>query len=178
MAAGYVLTFWHPSGTGMEPGKKKSGPFFGRDRGLDRRQGKRKSRTIAARRLSKVDLSDGLGIDEDLDEFRPKKRSECIEGPRPCPWVACKYHLYLDINPRTGSIKLNFPDIEPWEMEQSCVLDIADRGPVTLEDVGRIMNLTRERIRQLEAAASEKIRGSKLAIEYRDFTLEKKLPEK
>jgi len=162
----------------MDPKKGKNRPFFGNKKGVRRRQGKRKSRTIAARRLSKVDLSDGLGIDEDLDEFRPNRRSECIEGPRPCPWVACKYHLYLDINPRTGSIKLNFPDIEPWEMEQSCVLDIADRGQVTLEDVGRIMNLTRERIRQLEAAASEKIRGTKLATEYKNFTIEKKPKKK
>lgn len=134
------------------------------------RQGRRGVRTIAARRLSKVDLSDGLPYDpEELERLRPRVRSDCIGGPRPCPWVGCKYHLYLDINPRTGSIKLNFPDIEPWEMTQSCVLDIADQGPVTLEDVGRIMNLTRERIRQLEVAASEKVRSSRVALEYREF---------
>lgn len=146
----------------------------GRD---DPMKGKRKSRTIAARRLSKVDFSDGLTIDIDLEAIRPKTRADCIEGPRPCPWVGCKYHLYLDVNPRTGSIKLNFPELEPWEMTETCVLDLADRGPVTLEDVGKIMNLTRERIRQLEVSASEKIRGTRLAIEYREFTLEKKGPK-
>jgi len=132
--------------------------------------GRRGVRTIAARRLAKVDLSDGIPFDpEELERLRPRVRSDCIGGPRPCPWVGCKYHLYLDINPRTGSIKLNFPDIEPWEMTRSCVLDIADEGPVTLEDVGRIMNLTRERIRQLEVAASEKVRSSRVAMEYREF---------
>lgn len=131
-------------------------------------------RTIAARNLSKVDLSDGLPYDpEELERLRPRVRSDCLGGPRPCPWVGCKYHLYLDINPRTGSIKLNFPDIEPWEMTQSCVLDIADQGPVTLEDVGRIMNLTRERIRQLEVSASEKVRSSRVALEYREFHRER-----
>jgi hypothetical protein len=137
------------------------------------RQGKRRSKTIAARRLSRVDFSDGLEIDESFDAFRPKTRADCAEGPRPCPWVACKYHLYLDVSPKTGSIKLNFPDIEPWEMPDSCVLDVADKGPVTLEDVGRIMNLTRERIRQLEQAASVRIKETRLAREYRTYTLER-----
>jgi DNA-directed RNA polymerase sigma subunit (sigma70/sigma32) len=35
-------------------------------------------------------------------------------------------------------------------MEESCVLDIADRDGVTLEQVGDYINLTRERIRQIE----------------------------
>ncbi len=140
------------------------------------RQGKRRSKTIAARRLSRVDFSDGLEIDESLQALRPLTRGDCAKGPRPCPWVACKYHLYLDVSTRTGSIKLNFPDLEPWELQDSCVLDVADKGPVTLEDVGRIMNLTRERIRQLEQAASVRIKETRLAHEYRTYTLER--PEK
>jgi DNA-directed RNA polymerase sigma subunit (sigma70/sigma32) len=35
---------------------------------------------------------------------------------------------------------------------------MADRGPHSLEDVGRAMNLTRERVRQLEQEALDKIR--------------------
>jgi len=66
--------------------------------------------------------------------------------------------LYLDVNERTGSIKLNFPDLEVWELPETCALDIADRGGITLEEVGEIMNLTRERIRQLETAASRSSR--------------------
>ena len=60
-------------------------------------------------------------------------------------------------NPETGSIKLNFPDIEIWEMAETCALDIAERGGVTLEEVGEIMNLTRERIRQLEMSGLNKL---------------------
>jgi len=52
--------------------------------------------------------------------------------------------------PRTGGIKLNFPDLEPHEMEHSCALDIADMGGLTLMDAGILMNITRERIRQIE----------------------------
>lgn len=87
---------------------------------------------------------------EELEGMRPRTRADCAEGPRPCLFVSCKYHLYLDVNPRTGSVKLNFPDKELWELEETCALDVSDRGGITLEEVGAIMNLTRERVRQVE----------------------------
>jgi hypothetical protein len=74
-------------------------------------------------------------------------------------FVSCKHHLYLDVNPETGSIKLNFPDKEIWELGETCALDVADRGGITLEEVGSIMNLTRERIRQVEARGLLKLRA-------------------
>ena len=43
-------------------------------------------------------------------------------------FVSCKHHLYLDVNPATGSIKLNFPDKEIWELEHTCALDVAERA--------------------------------------------------
>lgn len=85
-----------------------------------------------------------------LEQARPRTRSECATGPRPCIFVSCKYHLYLDVNPKTGSVKINFPDKELWELADTCALDVADRGGITLEEVGAIMNLTRERVRQVE----------------------------
>jgi hypothetical protein len=72
--------------------------------------------------------------------------------------VSCRYHLYLDVNPETGSVKLNFPDKEVWELEETCALDVAERGGVTLEEVGQIMNLTRERIRQVEVRGLQKLK--------------------
>lgn len=84
---------------------------------------------------------------------RPRARADCVDGPRPCPWVGCKHHLYLDVNPTTGSVTIAFPDRDPWELEHSCSLDVAARSGITLEEVGGIMNLTRERIRQLESRA-------------------------
>ncbi|MBI5610817.1 MAG: hypothetical protein HY902_18205 [Deltaproteobacteria bacterium] len=103
-----------------------------------------------------------------MDYRRPENRSECREGVRPCPFVACKHHLYLDVNPVTGSIKINFPDIEVWEMAETCALDIAERGGLTLEEVGTIMNLTRERIRQVEVSGLEKLQAEDFALDLED----------
>jgi hypothetical protein len=94
----------------------------------------------------------------ELDATRPKLRADCAEGERPCPYVSCKYNLYVDVNPRTGSVKMNFPDKELWELSETCALDVADRAGITLEEVGVIMNLTRERVRQLEMRGLVKLR--------------------
>lgn len=75
-----------------------------------------------------------------------------------CPYVSCKYHLYIDVNPATGSIKINFPDLEVWELQHSCALDVAHTGGITLEEVGEILNLTRERIRQVEVRGLLKLK--------------------
>lgn len=102
-----------------------------------------------------------LGLDDPhLTDARPTRRSECAGGERPCPWVSCKYHLYLDVNPETGSIKINFPDLEPGDLADTCALDVAERGGITLDEVGVIMNLTRERIRQVEVRGLLRLRMS------------------
>ncbi|HET6345599.1 MAG TPA: sigma factor-like helix-turn-helix DNA-binding protein, partial [Myxococcota bacterium] len=58
-----------------------------------------------------------------------------------------------------GSIKINFPDKDVWELEETCALDVAERGGVTLEEVGDILNLTRERVRQVEVTGLQKLKG-------------------
>ena len=127
-----------------------------------RRKDRTRPRTIAGRRLTRAEIEEGKALVDDMWYERPKARSECAEGQRPCPFVSCKYHLYLDVKTDTNSIKLNFPHLEVWEMEHSCALDVAEQGGLTLEDVGRIMNLTRERIRQVEVAGIDKLRESGL----------------
>jgi len=128
-----------------------------REQRRSRRKRDVRARTISVKRMTKRELEIGRLLYPDMDYWKPRARSECVDGPRPCPFVSCKHHLYIDVSPRTGAIKLNFPDLEVWEMNESCALDVADRGGTTLEDVGAIMNLTRERIRQVEVKALAKM---------------------
>jgi catechol 2,3-dioxygenase-like lactoylglutathione lyase family enzyme len=121
-------------------------------------EGRQRSKTVPPRRLTGNErrLSELALYPEGIE--RPLTRKDCEDDPgRPCPWVSCSHHLYLDANPETGSIKLNFPHLEVWEMGETCSLDVADRGGITLEEVGAIITLTRERIRQVEVRALEKI---------------------
>jgi hypothetical protein len=123
-----------------------------------RRRTRPRSKTIAMKRLTREELRTGALMYPPVDIPRPTTREECRGEARPCPWVACKHHLYLDVNPETGSIKINFPDLEPWELQHTCALDVAERGGITLEEVGEIMNLTRERIRQVEVRGLLKLK--------------------
>ncbi|MGQ0504292.1 MAG: sigma factor-like helix-turn-helix DNA-binding protein [Myxococcaceae bacterium] len=128
-----------------------------------RKRSKTMSRKEMARDLRKRRISGEVDPEEaellrTVESQRPKTRAECINGPRPCMFVSCKHNLYLDVNPETGSIKLNFPDKEITELEHTCALDVAEKGGITLEEVGEIMNLTRERIRQVETRGLLKLR--------------------
>jgi len=114
--------------------------------------------TITMKRVSLAELAVGAAMYPPIELDRPRTRADCGAEARPCPWVACKHHLYLDINPETGSIKINFPDREPWELEHTCALDIAEAGGKTLDEIGEITNLTRERIRQVEVRGLLKLR--------------------
>jgi len=96
------------------------------------RDGRVRSKTIAPKRLTRDEkrLSELLVYPDDVE--RPGTREACRGMPRPCPFVSCSHHLYLDINPATGAIKLNFPHLEVWEMAETCSLDVADKGGITL----------------------------------------------
>ncbi|MBI5499213.1 MAG: hypothetical protein HY907_03150 [Deltaproteobacteria bacterium] len=122
-----------------------------------RRKRQVRARTGAIKQLRKDELRLGAQLYPVRDYDRPRTRAECLHTERPCPFVGCKHHLYLDVSAR-GGIKFNFPDLEVWELAENGALDVAERpGGVTLEEVGAIMNLTRERIRQLEALGLQRL---------------------
>ena len=108
---------------------------------------RRPTAVLAAIEIDLLDYAEELAIQ------RPRTRGECVDSERPCPWVGCRYHLYLDINAASGAIKLVFPDLDPSEIAHSCALDVADRGGAKLQEVGNVLNVTRERSRQLEVKA-------------------------
>jgi hypothetical protein len=141
-----------------------------REQRRSRRKRDVRARTISVKRMTKRELELGRLLYPDVEDVvKPKTRAECAEGERPCPFVSCKHHLFLDVSARTGAIKLNFPDLEVWEMTETCALDVADRGGTTLEEVGAIMNLTRERIRQVEVKGLAKLQALKDMAALRDY---------
>ena len=94
---------------------------------------------------------------QDLHPSRPKTRGDCKDGLRPCPWVGCRYHLALWISGPHDSLVIAHPDTPPWEMEHSCALDIAELGGLTLFDIGNLLSVGKERVRQMEQSALTKI---------------------
>jgi hypothetical protein len=139
-----------------------------------------RAKTISTKRMTKRELAFGKMLaDAQLEELgdvvRPVTRADCERGERPCPFVSCEHHLYLDVSDKTGAVKLNFPDIEAdmgrglEEMPATCALDVADEGPQTLERTGELMNLTPERVRQIEVKAYKKLAPLVRAL-FRDVT--------
>jgi hypothetical protein len=116
-------------------------------------RGRPRGRTVAIRNMSRKALEIGRRTYAIDGVKKPRTRGECANGVRPCPWISCRHHLYLEVNGESGSIKFNFPALEVDELTESCSLDVADRGEHTLEQVGRLTNLTRERARQIETRA-------------------------
>jgi hypothetical protein len=105
---------------------------------------------------------------------RPRTRAECIDGPRPCPWIGCRAHLLTDRVTKDGTLRASpapgrpSKPIDAWTDEElgaslarlpeSCALDVAERGGVSLAEIARLLGgMSRERARQLEASAFEKL---------------------
>jgi hypothetical protein len=129
----------------------------------DRKQPR--ARVVPLKSLTLATLREGRAENPPVEGVeRPRTRGDCEDVVRPCPYVSCKYNLYLDINPWTGSIKLNFPALDPGEMSESCALDVAERGGVTLELLSQKLNITRERCRQLEARGLHTLKANGRAL--------------
>ena len=82
---------------------------------------------------------------------RPVLRSQCVNGPRPCPWWSCRFHLGIDTNGAGGITRTPLGG-------DTCALDVADRGKsLPVADVATLTGLSRIRVRQIEATALAKL---------------------
>lgn len=94
--------------------------------------------------------SQGLGF--------PATFGDCEPGP--CPWVSCSMHLYLEVSTARGLpyVTVNFPEKEPWELEETCALRKAGLGAMQLDDVGRALNISEEAATKQMLQAFAKVR--------------------
>lgn len=112
----------------------------------------------AVKNLSPDEIEEGKALA--VDSARPKTRGDCVSGPRPCPWVACKYHLLLNIGKaghflHTGHGK----EVDRLdEMRETCALDIADQGGVSSPEVAELLGLTSKGVYFIEERALLKLR--------------------
>ena len=83
---------------------------------------------------------------------------------RPCPYVTCRYHLAYEVT-GNGSIQQTWPGRDIDDIPGTCALDYCSRGGMTIDEIGAIMNVSYERVRQIEVQALAKIRAA-LGVDY------------
>jgi len=88
-----------------------------------------------------------------LDE-RPRTRGDCVDGPRPCPWVTCRHHLLLDIGRDGRLLKARaFDEANEYElleamldMPETCALDVAERNGASAAEVANLLGLKHDAV--------------------------------
>lgn len=110
---------------------------------------------------------------------RPQRYGDCVGRPRPCPWFSCRHNLLFEVG-TDGA--LSFGDtrqsiknsgardqarrwrtaeaaaLRKWsQMKDTCALDVAARGWLNNEEIGELLGLTRERVRQMQADALRRV---------------------
>lgn len=111
---------------------------------------------------------------------RPKTRSECIGGIRPCPWISCRHHLLLDTDNGDLTIhkigkRLSACSNEEFEdlaietldsMCHTCTLDIVeDENSRTLGEISDITGMDLTLVKQIEKDALKSMRLNKDKLE-------------
>lgn len=74
--------------------------------------------------------------------------------------MVCRSNFGVEINRRKGygiQVDADGNTVVSFPTEHSCARDIAEHGTVTLEQVGAMWLITRERVRQIEATGLAKI---------------------
>ncbi|MCB2188621.1 MAG: hypothetical protein KQJ78_19545 [Deltaproteobacteria bacterium] len=86
-----------------------------------------------------------------LPTRRPTRRAECFQGPRPCPWVGCRWHLAWEVT-AVRKLLLAGDTTEAaqaiTELRHTCVMDLADTEP-GMAEIGRALGVSHQRVDQM-----------------------------
>lgn len=88
-------------------------------------------------------------MSRELKNYFEISNKNCMRCAEPCSAIDCRYHIHSDAKPdqiATAPI----PTV-------TCSLKLANTGGMTLDSIGIILGLTRERVRQIEAKGSFKL---------------------
>ena len=96
------------------------------------------------------------------------------QGGGACPWISCRWHLLIDHKRETAKLSSHIgggivrkrwgvdPDIAAESLAAydgpTCALAAAGEGSRTLEEVAALLGVTRERVRQIEAVALDRLK--------------------
>lgn len=128
---------------------------------LKREPNQPRSVTINRREMGGVAAFDGDDYADVADIRPPRTRADCVDGERPCPWARCRHNLLVDVS-ANGSIRINHPGVEPEALAETCALDVAERGGMSLDEVAKLMNLTREGARVVQERGLFKLRSTRI----------------
>lgn len=112
-------------------------------------------------------------LPQEWERVRPFE-CEAEEGwPRPCLVTECRYHLLdgrgagrrmseggrsIDPDARPGrKPKAPLDSVTIETMPQTCAIDVAEDGPKNRREIGMLMGLNRETVRQIERRAMHKL---------------------
>lgn len=84
---------------------------------------------------------------------RPHARGKCKDGPRPCPWASCRYHLEVE---RLGVLRRQPGD--PLDLRADCALDGTERDGMTDSGSGRLFTIRREGVSLIADRALARLR--------------------
>jgi hypothetical protein len=84
---------------------------------------------------------------------------ECTHGacrrlPGPCPYAICRFNLTAEMRDTRGAKPAH---ATAPILREACVLEAAEHGGMTLEEIASRFALTRERVRQIELSALRKL---------------------
>jgi hypothetical protein len=81
-------------------------------------------------------------------------RGACRRLQGPCPHAVCRFNLTSERRDNRGakSSQYQLPVVH-----ETCALEAADHGGMTLEEIASRLSLTRERVRQIELGALKKL---------------------